>query len=391
MESNNIENTREKSMQNDNAYNGAEQDEIDLIAMAVRMWDKRRFILKIFAVFICIGLFVAIFSPKEYTASSVVVPQTGEKGVSGSLSSLASLAGINLGGMASSGGVLSTKVYTNVANNVNFKKELMSTKIYFEKFGKEISLLDYYTDKEYNRVSVLGAIKKYTIGLPGVIISAFRKDDSADTSSVVSGVERAMISMTKEESDCAKILALITNLTVNDKDGYVTISASMPEAYAAAKLAETYTGLLEKYVTEFKLEKAQAGYDFIKQRYDEAKVEYEQKQIEYAAFKDANRSLTSAVASIKYEQVKNDYELAYSLFSELSKQLIQAEITVKEDTPIFTVIEPAVVPREKSKPRRSLILIAFAFLGGIAGCGAVLGLDYLKANLNSDYINSRWV
>lgn len=51
----------------------------------------------------------------------------------------------------------------------------------------------------------------------------------------------------------------------------------------------------------------------------------------------------------------------------------QAQIKVKEDTPVFSIIKPITVPLEKSKPKRSLILVIWIFLGGILGIGLVLG------------------
>ena len=94
------------------------------------------------------------------------------------------------------------------------------------------------------------------------------------------------------------------------------------------------------------------------------------------------------MAATREEQIKNDYDLAYSLYSELSRQLIQAEIKVKENTPIFTVVEPVIVPRERSKPRRLMTLVAFGFLGGVLSCGAVLAFDFLKKRTEIKYLKN---
>ena len=104
------------------------ENEIDLIELVKRFWTKRMFIVKVTAAFLCLGLFIAIFSSEEYTAQCVVVPQTGEGGVSSSLSGLASLAGFSLGSMGSAE-ELSPTVYSNVMNNINLQKELINTKI----------------------------------------------------------------------------------------------------------------------------------------------------------------------------------------------------------------------------------------------------------------------
>lgn len=378
----------EKGIERQDGAPGADvnSDEIDLIEIIKRLWSKRAFIIKVICCFILFGILVALFSAKEYTAGCVVVPQTGQKSGSSSISSLAALAGISLSNMGG-GDILSPLVYSNVVNNTNLKKDLMYTKVYFEEFGKEITLLDYYTNKEYQKFSLLGTIKKYTIGLPGLIIGLFR--DSAEIALPDNTRGESILSLSINENTCAKILSGITSIDINDKKGYISISASMPEPLAAAAVAEAYMRLLEKYVIEFKTERAKANYEFVKQRYDEAKEAYEKAQIAYAEFRDANRAFSSAVASIKEEQVKNDYNLAYSLYSELSRQLIQAELSVKEDTPILTVIEPVVVPVEKSKPRRAMIIVTFTFLGAICVSGCILGLDYLKKNFDIAWLR-KW-
>lgn len=374
------ENNKEKQQMADG------ESEIDLIELVRRFWRKRLVIIKMTALFLLLGLLIVVFSPNQYTAGCVVVPQTGKTGVNSSISSLASFAGISLGSM-NSGEVLSPTVYENVVNNVNLQKELIYTRIYFEKWEKELTLIDYFTNKEYNRLSFFGAIKKYTIGLPGEIIGLIRGEQEEDTAAAArfNGISI----LTKQEDECIKILKERTSLSVNDKEGYVNISATMPEPAAAACLAEAYMNLLQKYVSEFKIEKAKADYDFINQRFTEAETDYGKKQEEYARFRDANRIITSAIAATREEQIKNEYDLAYSLYSELARQMVQAEIKVKENTPIFTVVEPVIVPREKSKPKRMLILVAFGFLGVIIGCGSVLGLDFLKKETNIKYLD-KW-
>lgn len=376
MENNNISNA--------NAQNGIiEEEEIDLLELALRFWAKRKFIIKIVSVFIVLGLFVAIFSPKEYSASCTVVPQSGEKNMSGSLGGLAAMAGISLGNMGA-GETLSPKVYSKVMNNVNLQKELINTVVNFEDIEEPVTLLDYYTNEKYAKPSVMGTIMKYTIGLPGVIIGAIKGEPKENP--LLGGNASTLATLTKEELECMKILETKMSLNVNDKEGYVTISANMPEALVAAQVTERIMYLLQKYVTEFKIEKAAANYEFIKQQYNDAWEQYKEKQEEYAKFKDANRSITTALAATKEEQIKNDYNLAYSLYSELAKQKVQAEIKVKEDTPILTVVEPVIVPREKSKPKRSMILIAFTFLGCVAACGTVFAFDFLKKNFDIKYL-----
>ena len=146
---------------------------------------------------------------------------------------------------------------------------------------------------------------------------------------------------------------------MDDKDGIVTLSAVMSEPLAAAQLASMVQIMLQRYITEFKIEKAQAKLKFTDERYAEAKRQFEMKQEELAQFRDANRNFASAIAKTTEERLSNEYTVALGVYSELAKQREQANIQVKEDTPIFTIVEPVTVPSEHSKPQRGLILIAF--------------------------------
>ncbi len=355
-------------MENNKLQNYDAEQEIDLVEIIRDLWSNRKKIVKVTAIFIVLGLFVAIFTQKTYTASCVIVPQTTAKS-GNSLGSLASMVGIDISG-SSGGETLSPMVYGNVFNNIELQKQLMNTKIKFEKIDTPISLLDYYTNEEYKEVTVLGTIAKYTIGLPFVILRAI-KGDPVDKVIDENPNGPKLATLTNNERECLKNIKSNTSLDVNDKDGYITMTATSPDAYAAAQIAEAVKNLMQEYVTKFKIEKAVESYSFINERSKEAKAAFDIKQKEYAKFQDANRSLTSALSKTREEQIKTEYNMANTLYTELAKQAVQAEIKVKEDTPIFTVVEPVVVPTEGS-PSRAKTLIIFAFLGVVVGCGAVV-------------------
>lgn len=356
-----------------NNLNVAQEQEIDLIALVKRLWAKRIFIIYVTAGFMVLGLLVALFSKKEYTASTIFVPQTSQQRGGSSISSLASLAGINLGQMG--GDMLSPTVYPQLLSNVDLIKELMYTPVKFEEWPEKITLYDYYTDPEYNKMTFFGAVKKYTIGLPGVIIGAIKGKDEENVDAA--GLDGLAV-YTEREYQCKKVLSDLISVSINDKDGYIELSVRMPEAVAAAEVATTVFNLLEKYVTEYKIEKAKATLDFVNDRFNEAEEDFEQKQLAYAKFRDANRGQLTATAQITEDRLRKEYDMANTIYTELARQKTQVELQVKEDTPVLSVVQPIVVPFERSKPRRAIILIAFTFLGGCLGCASVFGLDFIK-------------
>ena len=218
-------------------------------------------------------------------------------------------------------------------------------------------------------------MKKYTIGLPGVIIGAIKGKTEIDTAMLdASGLPV----YTEDEYACKEILTEVVSVTINDKDGYIQLSVNMPEPLAAAEVASAVFGLLEKYVTEYKIEKAKSTLEYVDARYNEAKMDFESKQLEYANYRDANRNVMTATAMVTGERLKKEYDLANTVFMELARQKTQVELQVKENTPVLSVVQPVVVPFERSKPKRAIILIAFTFLGGCIACASVFGLDFLK-------------
>ena len=357
-----------------------QDEEIDLVEVIRKLWKNRKLIIKITVVFMVIGVLVALFSPKEYSAGCTMVPQVGDKKASGGLSGLASMVGINLGSMGG-GEVLAPTIYPKILASIPFKKELMATPLKFEEYEQPITLFDYYTKDEYKKFSLFGVIKKYTSGLPGVIIGAIRGED---TTQIMTEHGSAIQSLSKDEKEVAEILDRIVSLNVNDKDGYVQLSASLPEPLAVAQLAQQAQKLLQEYITRFKIEKVQSNLDFVRNQYEKSKLRYEEKQEELAKFRDANKNFSSAVAKTKEEVLTNEYNLAYSVYSELAKQLEQAEIAVNETTPILTVVEPVVVPTERSKPKRGLICVLFTFLGVFAGVGTVLAIPFVANVFGND-------
>jgi uncharacterized protein involved in exopolysaccharide biosynthesis len=305
-----------------------------------------------------------------------MVPQTGEKRVGGSLSGLAAMAGINIGSM-SSGEVLSPNVYPKILKNVNFQKELIYSKFNFENADKPISYYEYATNKEYSSFNLLGSIKKYTIGLPGVIIGAI-KGESKEISDSLSNTTKTIDRFTIKESKVTKSVFDKLLFNLNDKEGFISLSFVSGEPRLSAEVVLEAQKLLQKYITEFKIEKVRSNLEFVETSYDEARINFENKQAELARFRDANKSLSSATARTQEEKLASEFNLLLGVYTEIAKQKEQAKIAVTETTPILTIIEPVTIPTRKSGPNRPIIFAGFLILGFALGTGWTLSKPYLQ-------------
>ena len=348
------------------------EDEIDILMLIKILWSGRKTLWISLLIGTVLGVFVAIFSTNEYTATTVMVPQMGSKGQS-QLGGLAALAGVDLGGINQTN-ELSPVLYPKITNSIPFKLELMYSPIKFNKFDQAISLFDFYT--KYNKPSILVVLKRYTIGLPSLLIEAFKT--KPEKLELPKGSNNQPILLSEAQYGISKILDGVISLDVDKKDGFLTLTVQMPEALAAAQIAKKSQELLQRNITNFKIEKAKADLDFIQGRYNVAKADLEKIQVSLAMKSDRNKNLISGLSQVETNRTQTQFNIAYSIFLELAKQLEQAKIQVKKDTPVFTIVEPVSVPYEKSKPNRPIILIIWICLSGIIGAGIIFGKHYFK-------------
>ncbi len=364
----------------------AESDEIDLKDLFIKIWTQRKLILVVTAIAIVIGLLVAFLSPVEYSASCTVVPQQTEKS-GGNLAGIASMMGVNLGsGM--SGETLSPTVYPNIVKSAPYCSDIMQTKITTKKSSVPITLYEYYTEDEYRDKNPFSIIAKYTIGLPGTILSAITSNDSEDLGQAIYSdtITGKVISLSEDERKVYEIISNNIQLELNSKDGYIVLGYSFGEPEAVAQITQNLYTTLDKYVRNYKAQKAEDNLIFVQSSYEDARADFLRKQSELAAFQDANRDLSTASARAILRRLNSEYDIAFTVYNELAKQLEQAKLAVKQSIPVLTVIDPVVVPNQKSAPRRAMILIVFTFLGFIIGIGWVFikpFIDDLRSSVRS--------
>lgn len=346
-----------------------EQNSIDLFSIAKTVWHGKKTIAWWLMGFTVLGLVIAFTSPRVYIARAVMVPQTQSKssglGSLSGLGGLAAMAGINLSSLNSGTEDVSPLVYPEIVRSYSFQKEIMHAPLSWSKVDHPVSLAE-YTDK-HGKPGFIGRVVKGLFKLPGTVKSWFVKEPEP----MVAGPGDSLIRITQEEQELWNQMTKTLTLSVDKKNGYVTIMAQGPEPLATAQIADKAKNLLQETITEFRIEKAQQNLLFIQGRFDEKKQEFESAQNRLARFQDGNQGMTSSRAKMEEDRLQSDYDLAFQVYTELAKQLESAKISVKENTPIFSTIESVIVPIKPSKPRKFMILMVCMLLGGAFGIGAV--------------------
>ena len=349
------------------------EDEIDLIELLKKVYLEKKFILKTSILAALFGFVYALFQPNEFTSSTTFIPQlsSGVKTGGSSISGLASLAGINIGSMEGSSEFPPT-LYPQVVNGIPFKLDLLSSKI---KINNEVfNTKDYFLQK--SSFDFLGTIKKYTIGLPSLILGSFKNQE-------VQPVKSDIYSITEEDKNIFAKLKKALSLSINDKEGFITISFTDNNKNVAAQLTQISQNLLQEKIIEFKNKSSKEMLDFALKQYSEKKESYETLQDERAIFVDKNINISSSLFQNKLSRIESEVNISASIVQQLASQVEQAKLQVNKDTPVFTTIQPVTIPFQRSAPKRSLIVIVFGFLGIIVSAGYVLVKEPLNEILKS--------
>ena len=339
------------------------EDEIDLIELLKKVYLEKKFILKTSILAALFGIVYALFQPNEFTSSTTFIPQlsSGVKSGGSSLSGLASLAGINIGSMESSS-EFPPSLYPQVVNGIPFKLDLLSSNINLN--GKEILVKDYFSNQG-SSLNILGTIKKYTIGLPSLLLGSFNAQDVAPSKSEI-------YSVSQEDQALFYAIEGVLSLSLNDKEGFITISFTDNDKNIAAQITQIAQNLLQEKIIEFKNRSSKEMLDFALKQYSEKKESYEKLQDERAIFVDKNINISSSLFQNKLSRLESEVNISESIVQQLASQVEQAKLQVNKDTPVFTTIQPVTIPFARSAPKRSQIVLIFGFLGLVLSIGYVL-------------------
>ena len=339
-----------------------EEQEIDLIELAQKVWAERKMLYKVCGIAAVIGLIVGFSIPKEYSTEVTLAPESASKVNAGSMGALAAMAGINLGGSVGED-ALSPELYPDIVKSTPFLLELFDVRVKDQK-GKIDTTLYAYLDK-YQRSSWMGAVMSAPFKALGWTLSLFKDKPEKKEGKI------DPFHLTLDEAKVADALSKRILVTIDKKTGVTTLEVTMH--------------CLQNYITNYRTNKARHDLAFTEKLYKEAKADYEKAQKKYATFADANQNVVLLSYRAEQERLKNEVELAYTVYTQVSGQLQMARAKVQEITPVYTVVQPATVPLRAAKPNKIMILIGFVFLAGVGCVGWILFVkdlfkDWRKAN-----------
>ena len=329
-----------------------QEQEIDLIELAKKLWNKRLFIMKICFIGFIIGLVVAFSIPKEYKSVIRFAPDGSSQNGMGAL---ATLAGINLGGNSTG---LSLDLYPDVVQSTPFLMELLEVEVTDKEREIDTDLYAYLN--EYQKNSWWSYIFKF----PGIVKSwffssgeIFNEEENAE--------EGANIPLRLTKTDVAILGNLNKRITIykDRKSGVFMITVVMQSPEIAAIVVNKTMDHLHKYIIDYRTQKARQDLSFTYELYEKSQMDYYIAQQNYAKYMDQNMHIVSAKYRTNQDRLLNEMNLSYGVYNQMAQQLQLAKVKVQDTAPALTIIQPAVIPLYNDSPRKMLIIVVFLFLG----------------------------
>ena len=317
-------------------------DEIDLIEIAKSVWNGKKLIGVITSFFVLIGVLSALLSPVVFTSSTTFIPSSQEGSSGSGLSGVASLVGINLGAM-SSGNEIPSSMYPQVSESVEFKRLILEE---FIDEKKQVVFKNYLADYY-----------------------------SVDNNSEFNNSNKSFVS--EFENDLFNIINDILTISVNQKDGFVTISANMPESEYAAYAAINARNILQKIIINNKIKSAKQNLEFSEEQLKSKRVVFDEIQNKLGYFNDSNLNIVTSSVINERKKLEAEFQIINAVMVELSKQVEQNKLQVSKDTPVFSIVKEAAMPVLRSSPKRTQMVLIFGFIGFILSTVFVIIKDPL--------------
>ena len=340
-----------------------EAQEIDLLALAGKLWRRRKTLLKACGVGVVAGLVVAFSLPKEYSVTVTLSPESGKSDQGGLAGVAASFGFGNLTG-GSEADALNITLFPDILSSNPFTLELYTMPVRVEEEGesKEIPLHEYMQEQRQPWWGWLASLPGKAIG---GVMSLFK--DAEEGSGSLDPFR-----LTKEETETLTSIKESMSATVDKKTGVTTVTVTLQDPVVSATVADSVVGKLQSYVTAYRTKKALDDCAYWEKLYRERQSEYYAAQQAYALYVDENKNLYTEKSKVEGSRLRNDMEVAYQVYNQTAQQLQLARGKVQEAKPVFAVVNPATVPVRASGPRKSVILAGFVFLAFCCAAGWVL-------------------
>ena len=347
----------------------------------VLLWQDalkhRRLYYKVLAITFVVAAIIMLGTPNYYNCTVKLAPELSGSKSSSSLASIASSFGLSLGSAQMGSEALFPTLYPDLMNSVAFRASLFSIKVQPEESDSVMTYYDYLDQGQ--KTSLLGYVFM-PISWTMKTLSSLLKGEEDESDNKIDPFK-----LTKDQYAVFETIEKKIVCDVDKKTLVITIDVTDQDPLVAANMADSVQMHLQEFITDYRTKKARIDLEYNKKLFAEARDRYEKARKHSAAFNDANQKVFLDRVLSERTDLENEMQLQYRAYSQIAAQLQLAEAKVQEETPAFTLLQPASVPVKKSGPKRSLNCLICLFLAFLATSVYILYKeDHLKLLLSSD-------
>lgn len=368
---------------------------VTFIGFLTTLFRNRRMIIRNFLIFSLLGLVLALVLPHYYTSTAVLMPPENQSGGLGLLSMVSDLP-FDLSGAFGLGNTMSD-VYIGILRSRNVRENII----------KRFNLMELWEkDYMYDALQQLDGQVKIDITDEGLLtISVTTKSRQLSQKMCDAFVEeldrvnrttryttakhtREFIEkrLTQADEDLHKAAKAMRDFQV--EHGVVSLEEQTVASIQAAADIQAKIALNE---VEYDVLKKQLSKSHERVRLVENRLEALHDQLNRIEYGDgvSDKNLILPFSKIpdlglQYVFLFKDLEVQKAIFELLTKQYEQAKIQEMRDTPTVEVLDKADWPDRKSKPKRSLIVLAAAFLSFFVSGFTIAVHGYMEQARQSD-------
>lgn len=324
---------------------------IDFIEISKKLWPRRKKIGCVMLTTLVATYLIILCIPRYYSCTVSLAPEASGPSISGSLGSLASSFGLgsSLANMGSQDAIY-VEIYPEVIGSNNFIAELMTTNVETKEGDVRTNYYTYLRDHQDAAwwQTAMNTVLEWIKPTP---------KDSYNGNDKLS-----VFNLSKQQDAIFNLVQGRIKCNVDKKTSVVSITVKDQDPLVCATIAKATCEKLQKFIINYRTNKTRIDYEYYKKICAESKAAYDESREKYAHFADANTNTILASYKTQLEDMENDMQMKYNLYTTMNNQMQMSAAKLQEATPAFTVIQSASVPVKPAGPKRMFISLAMTVL-----------------------------
>lgn len=318
------------------SHEDAPADDISLLLVLNIFLRHWRVVVGVPVIALVVVLIGALITPPTFTATSTFVPEAATQSrLPSSLSGLAGQFGITLGSEPAQ----SPRFYADLVRSREIMEHVLLTRFLR------------YDDR----------------------------NDVSDSASLMQFLQVRGRTVADSLARGVKQLRRSVSIRVNPQTNVVTLSIDARNPHLAADVTNTFVQYLNDFNASTRQSRARERRKFVEQRVGEGERDLRRTEASLMTFYERNRSWQqSPQLTFQEGALRRSVQIQQELYLTLKREYETARIEEVNDTPVITVIDRAVPPRERSKPRLASLLALTLVFGTIVGTLCAVVVDQLE-------------